>query len=584
MCAIAGILTLSGSPEVRPMLDALRHRGPDQIGVTRLGPCEIGAARLAIVDPHNGAQPMRDQRANTAVVFNGEIYNADELRDALIALGHVFTSRCDTEMVLRGWIEWGLDLPQRLRGMFAIAVLEPDRLILLRDPLGIKPLRFTSRGGEFRFASEAKALLGHLGATPSLDDTAFADFVALGYPTGGRTFFAGISTLPPGHYLTVDWAKGLHVGEPRPYQLRTPPPLPSCREQAEQQFTEALLAATRSHLRADVEVAAVLSGGIDSAMLAFMAAEHSAKPLRTFTVADAPDHPDAVAAQRVASAIGADHTLLTFDFDDYLAAIPATIAAVEAPDLHAGPFFHLMCRQIGRSAKACINGEGADETLGGYYDPDETVATLNAGFRRAEAAGLQPSGRAFAIRDALITAAAQGARGLRATLDISLQDLLERAQLDPVDAIAMASGVEMRVPYLDPEVQAVVRGLPPDDIVDGTLGITKRVLRRAALRRYGTAIFDSAMRPKMMMPHAPRGHASRFARLCERAVPLAVVRRSAFGRCFASSSDFVLFELFRRIHLSGASQAFTMTDLLADLARDSRGVPRAMAPAEAVAP
>jgi len=566
MCAIAGVLTPSGVPAVRPLLDAIRHRGPDQTGVTRMGPCAIGAARLAIVDPANGAQPMRDDRANTAVAFNGEIYNARELRDELIARGHAFRSRCDTEVVLRGWIEWGLALPERLRGMFAIAVLEPDRLTLLRDPLGIKPLRYVRCEAGFCFASEAKALLGCLGGRPGLDAIAFADFVALGYPTGGRTLFAGISALPAGHYLTVDWDEDLRVGEPRPYRLRPPPSWWGSREERERQFTEALLAATRSHLQADVEVAAVLSGGIDSAMLAFMAAEMSDRPLRTFTVADAPDHPDAVAAERVAAAVGADHTLLTFGFDDYLAAIPATIAAVEAPDLHAGPLFHLMCRQISRSAKVCLNGEGADETLGGYFDPDDTVATLQAGFRRAAASGLQPSDRAIAIRDRLLAAAANGAQGVRATLDIALQDQLVRAQLDPVDHIAMASGVEIRVPYLDAAVQEVARGLPPDEVVDCALGITKKVLRRAALRRYGARIFDSTLRAKLMMPDASRGHARRFAQLCDDVVSDETLRRSPFGGCFASRSDFVLFELFRRIYLSGSSaRSVQMTDLLDDL-------------------
>ncbi|MGP9811488.1 asparagine synthase (glutamine-hydrolyzing) [Rhodopseudomonas sp. NSM] len=581
MCAIAGLVSLDAPPDVRPILDAIRHRGPDGLGTHRDGACEIGAARLAIVDPEHGAQPMRDPLSQTAVAFNGEIYNADELRRVLIARGHRFATRCDTEVVLRGFLEWGFDLPAHLSGMYAIAVLESGRLTLIRDPLGIKPLRYAQHGARFAFASEAKALLRWFGP-PSLDETALADFIAIGYPTGRHTFFAGISTLPPGHLLTVNWGQGLHVAEPRPYQLRTPPPQPLlCEDEAELAFVDALLAATNSHLQADTEVVAVLSGGIDSAMLACTAAELSGRRLRTFTVADTADHPDAVAAARVARAIGADHTLLTFGFDDYLAAIPATIAAVEAPDLHAGPFFHLLCRVIGGRAKACLNGEGADETLGGYYDPAGTIATLTDGARRATAVGLTPSDRACAIRDGLLEASAKGAAGVRATLDISLQDLLERAQLDPVDHLSMAAGVEMRVPYLDPAVQAVVRRVAPGEIVDTSLGITKRLLRRAAVRRHGAHLLDSALRAKMMMPHASGGHAARFARACDHAVPDDALRRSRFGAGFASKTDFVLFELFRRIHLDGGGAAVKIDDVFAEIAGSSRAAASAVAQAAA---
>lgn len=566
MCGIAGVVSPSAPPDVRPILGAIHHRGPDGSGIARREVCEIGAARLAIIDPDRGAQPMTDAHTGTAIAFNGEVYNA-ELRRELIDRGHRFATLCDTEVVLCGFIEWGLALPSHLDGMYAIAALEDQRLTLIRDPLGIKPLRYTRTSDRFCFASEAKALR-RLAGRASLDETAFADFVAVGYPTGSHTFFAGISTLPPGHFITVDWGAGLHVSEPRPYHVRTPPPDRQFRGgDAEQAFAETLKAATRRHLQADVEVAAVLSGGIDSSMLACLAAESTGPGLRTFTVADSPDHPDAVAAQRVAQAIGANHTLLTFGYDDYLAAIPSTIAAVEAPDLHAGPFFHLLCQAIGRTAKVCLNGEGADETLGGYYDPAATIATLTGGFRRAASAGLKPSDRAFAIRDQLLAAASVGQSGVRDTLYISLRELLERAQLDPVDHIAMAAGVEMRVPYLDLEVQQLARDLPSTELVDVPLGITKRVLRRAAVRRYGTRLIDSALREKRMMPHAAGGHAARFARACERSVSDDAMRRTAFGQSFASKADLVLFELFRRIHLQGDdAESSRIDDVLAELA------------------
>ncbi|MBV8751768.1 MAG: asparagine synthase (glutamine-hydrolyzing) [Hyphomicrobiales bacterium] len=571
MCALAGVVTLCGPPDVRPLLDAIRHRGPDASNILRRDFCEIGSARLAIMDPANGLQPMVDEQTGTAVVLNGEIYNCRELRHELQARGHAFRTTCDTEVVLRGWVEWGSELPARLSGMFAFAALERDRLSLVRDPLGIKPLRFTCLGpsGPFLFASEAKALLRHPAVQTSLDERAFADFIALGYLTGPRTFFAGVSTLQPGCSATVTWAGGIRIRHSR-YADQVPAGAQTTVENPEEAFTRALLAAVRTHMQSDVEVVAVLSGGIDSSMLAFMAAEVADRPLRTFTVADDPLHPDAVAAQRVADAIGSNHSLLTVGFADYLAAIPATIAAVEAPDLHAGPLLHLLCRHIGRTAKVCLNGEGADETLGGYFDPAATIASLADGFRRAKEAGLSPSDRAFEIRDRLVAAAAVPARGIRETLDVSLAELLERAQLDPVDHISMASGVEMRVPYLDRDVQAVVRSLPAHEVVDCALNITKRVLRRSAVRRYGERIVDMAMRSKMMMPHAARLHSVRFEEMCGRAISDELMSKSESARCFASKVDYVLFEIFRATYLSGRRGALPeVSDILVTLTADT---------------
>ncbi|WP_269812727.1 asparagine synthase (glutamine-hydrolyzing) [Aurantimonas marina] len=555
MCAIAGCISLAHAPDCRELLAAMRHRGPDEARQVVDGPLAIGAARLAIVDAEHGAQPMQDAKSGIAVVFNGEITNAAELRDKLSRRGHRFRGRCDTEVVLAAFVAWGEAAAARLAGMFAIAVRFPDRLLLVRDRHGIKPLAFHCevRADRFLFASEARAIAAVLPRPPGLDVTTLADFSVLGTPVDGATFFEDITELRPGHMMAVTLRGGLRVGPQR--ALADPPGtavLPALamvdEREADERFEAALIAAVRRHLLADTEIVVSLSGGLDSAVLALVVAELTGRPPRTFTVADDADHPDPVAAQTLARSLGGAHDFLAVSFEAFVAAIPATLRAVELPDLAAGPLFALLCRRIGASARCCLNGEGADELMGGYAayrTPERSLAVIEAALRRVTRVGHAPREGVLTRIEALRAAATTG--GLRdALLARDRADPLERGHLQPVDRLSMAASVEMRVPYLDDDLVDLLTTLPPSMVVGpaGTSG--KAILRRFAVRRYGKRARAIVTRPKLMMPEAARGHLNRFRSLCERAIPDRALRSSEFGGLFDDKSDFVLFEMFRR--------------------------------------
>ena len=569
MCAIAGCVSIAGPPpDCSALLDRMRHRGPDACGEIVRGPVSIGAARLAIVAPTHGSQPLEEAATGIAVAFNGEITNAPELRRALVLDGHPCRGPSYTEVVMRAFMAWGEAAAARLSGMFAVAVRYPDRLLLLRDRHGIKPLAFRldQAGGRFLFASEARTLARET-ARPCLDLRTLADFAVMGVPVDGATFFEDVSELRPGHMMRITWRRGVEIGPQHSFDpaetTRNAEPIPEA--SADAQFASTLTAAVDRHLAADVEIVACLSGGLDSAVLALLAAERLAAPLRTFTVAEAADHPDAFAAASLAHRIGARHDCLVVSFEDFLAAIPATLARVEMPDVAAGPLFTLLCRRIGASARCCLNGEGADELMGGYRryrNPERAIEAMLAALARVQHAGLTPR-EAVVLRIERLRAAAARGHALRALIDHDLTDPLERGHLQPVDRLSMAASVEMRVPYLDDPFVTLVRSLPLQHVMGQPGGNGKAMLRRFARRRFGALVGDIAERPKLMMPDAARGHLTRFRALCRRALgdapPL-----GALDALIADPVDRVLWEIFRLVAIEGEENV-TVTDVLASL-------------------
>ena len=253
-------------------------------------------------------------------------------------------------------------------------------------------------------------------------------------------------------------------------------------------------------------------------------------------------------------------------FEDFLDAIPATLALVEMPDLAAGPLFTLLCRRIGTHARCCLNGEGADELMGGYRrhrDPARAVTEMDAGLARARRAGLAPRDGVLA-RVERLRAAAAGGDALPALLDHDMTDPLERGHLQPVDRLSMAASVEMRVPYLDDQLVALIRSLPVHHVVGPPGGSGKALLRRLARERYGERLAGIARRPKLMMPEAARGHLARFRALCRGALAGAPVRHD-LGALLPDPVDRVLWEIFRLVAIEG-DDAITVPEVLAALA------------------
>jgi asparagine synthase (glutamine-hydrolysing) len=568
VCGITGVLG-AHRPIVRDLNEAIRHRGPDGSGVHRKGAVQLGSRRLAVVDLDHGAQPIYDETGRICLVANGEIYNHAELRAGLIARGHRFAGGSDVEVIVHLYEEHGDRCVEHLDGMFAFALADGDRLLLARDRYGIKPLYYTllPDGGPLVFASEIKALLRCPELQPALDRQAFADMAVLGYPVDGRTMIDGVRAVPPGHVMTATSWRDVRL---RAYRagLRIAPVADF--EQAQDRLMAALRGAVASHLAADVEVGLMLSGGLDSTLLAVLAREVVGGGLRTFAVADRPGHPDALHAARVAAELGARHETTLLGFDDYLAAVPGAIHALEHPRGLAGTPLVTLAAAVSRRVKVCLSGEGADELFGGYpeyVDPRARLRSLPERLDAIAALGLSLSPRAAEIVDGM--SAQPFHRYLDRVFEDNLREQLVAQHLEPLDRAGMSAGVEVRVPYLDRGVADLVRSLPSGYRVDSALGIQKYLLKRAALSSFPAVptLTDAALRHKIGAPGAFWRHQQALGRLCDRTLPDGYRSRHELGRCLPDNLGLVMFDLFEEIFVHGRGtlpDGLTLPDFLRD--------------------
>ena len=319
MCGIAGVWSAAaiGSPEaidaqVADMADMLRHRGPDDFGTWSDGRVGLGFTRLSIIDLSYAAhQPMADETGSVRLVFNGEVYNFPQLRDELIGLGHHFKSTSDTEVVLRGYIQWGEGVVGRLRGMFAFAIWDADRdrLLLARDRIGQKPLNYAWAGSSLVFGSEIKALLRWPGFQRVANLEALQQYFLYRYVPGTDTAFEGVHRLEPAHYMTVD-SKG-RMEKHRYWELPAPSSGPTRDQKTlEGELIEQLDEAVRMRMISDVPLGAFLSGGVDSSAVVAAMALASPEPVRTFTVGFEEDTgiDERKYARIVADRYGTNHT------------------------------------------------------------------------------------------------------------------------------------------------------------------------------------------------------------------------------------------------------------------------------------
>ncbi|MCB9547266.1 MAG: asparagine synthase (glutamine-hydrolyzing) [Myxococcales bacterium] len=377
MCGFVGYVGLAApvSPErLATMRDTLVHRGPDDaglhVGVERGVAIGLGHRRLSVVDTRTvGRQPMR--RGDLQIVFNGEIYNFRELREALEAEGHVFATRTDTEVLLALYQARGLDMLGLLNGMFAFALWDPAqrRLLLARDRLGIKPLVLARVGETLLFGSEIKALLASGVVDDGIDLQAHHDYLGLCYVPGPRTIVRGVEKLQPAHALVWEdgrvrqwryWEQVLHSARPDP-------PRPASLGAAAEEIWSGLRAAVKRQLVADVPLGMFLSGGIDSsAVLAAMAEVHDG-PVKAFTIRfEEAGFDESVQAAEVARAFGAEHHVETVrpDPDTFLG--PLTEAMDEPfADSSAIPVWYLS-RLTRQHVTVALGGDGGDELFAGY--------------------------------------------------------------------------------------------------------------------------------------------------------------------------------------------------------------------------
>lgn len=376
MCGIAGQYVGSGDRASRDLLltmaGELAHRGPDGVGLYLGGPFGMVSTRLAIIDLAGGDQPLSNENGRYWVMQNGEIYNYPELMAELEALGHRFSTRSDTEVVVHAFEEWGVGFLDRLNGEFALAIFDhaTKRLLIARDRFGIRPLFTAEFGNDFLFASEAKALLRHPGAERRIDPFAVVETFTIWAVQPDRSAFPGISELPAGHYR---WIGPEGPEEATRWWDIGFGPREGMRHGSVGELQEELLAllddATRIRLRADVPVGVYLSGGLDSSATTALARRHTRGPLEAFSVSFEDQRFDESAfQQRMAQELGVNLRTLKVSDADVAAAFPDVVRSAEKPMLRTAPAPLLLLSRSVRDAgfKVVLTGEGSDELLGGY--------------------------------------------------------------------------------------------------------------------------------------------------------------------------------------------------------------------------
>jgi asparagine synthase (glutamine-hydrolysing) len=356
------------SDRIRNATATLIHRGPDQQGVFESSLCSMGATRLKIIDLGSGDQPILSDDGDVAIVFNGEIYNHQELRRELEALGHRFYSHCDTETILHAFLEWDTACFARLRGMFAIALWTKStkRLVLARDRMGIKPLYFMRRGEDLFFGSELKAILIHPEIERRLSLDGLDCYLSLNYVPCPWTLVEGIEKLPPGQWM--EWRDG-KVSSDSYWRLPFPIVRDWTLESAREELDALLRQSIREHMVSDVPLGMWLSGGIDSSTILHYAAMESSAPLKTFSVSFQGRSFDETAYIReVAGRYQTDHEELDLNPEvDLRSAIEAFAYYSDEPSADAGALPVWFLSKLSKTkVTVSLSGEGADELFGGY--------------------------------------------------------------------------------------------------------------------------------------------------------------------------------------------------------------------------
>ena len=374
MCGIGGMFCPRGEPpaieSLRAMGQALRHRGPDEFGIYRDAHAGLAHARLSIIDLSTGQQPLSNEDGTLWIAFNGEIFNYVELREELIALGHSFRTRSDTEVIVHAWEAWREAAFERFNGQWAIALWDAraQELILSRDRLGVRPLMMAQHGGRLLFGSTVRALFA---ADPSLpraiDPVGLAETFTFWSTVPPRTVFQGIEELPPGHVRIVS-ASG--VREHRYWHPHFPADFAGSIDDAAEATRAALeQAVTLRMLRADVPVGSYLSGGLDSSLVAALAVAKRGDQLQTFSLRFEDAEYDETRWQRqMAERLGSRHHEVTVTRADIAASFPDVVLHTERPILRTAPAPMYLLSKLVREhgIKVVLTGEGADETFAGY--------------------------------------------------------------------------------------------------------------------------------------------------------------------------------------------------------------------------
>ncbi|MCU6712465.1 asparagine synthase (glutamine-hydrolyzing) [Paenibacillus sp. J5C_2022] len=500
MCGITGWIDWTSdltkeSKHLERMTDELAPRGPDASGTWISGHCALGHRRLAVIDPENGAQPMirYTEDDQYVIVYNGELYNAQELRRELENRGRTFATTCDTEVLLVSFMEWGRACVEKLNGIFAFAIwdMTAQELFIARDRLGVKPLFFSKQGDLFVFGSELKCILAHPAVQPEVGAEGLAEIFVIGPArTPGHGIYKHIQELRPGQCMVVNAAGAKTITY---WRLRSSEHGASVEETADQ-VRELLRDTVERQLVSDVPVCTLLSGGLDSSALTTLAVQYYDRNgqgnVHTYSVdyRDNDKHfqahafqpnSDAPWIQRMTSHLGTVHHPIQFDTPELAAALRDATIARDLPGMaDVDASLLLFCREIKKGATVAISGEAADEIFGGYpwFHREDALAadtfpwSLATGMR----AGLLSPDIAEWIRpqeyigDRYAEAIAEvprldgedeTRRRMRRMSYLNITRFMPTL-LDRKDRMSMAAGLEVRVPFCDHRLVEYVWNIP----------------------------------------------------------------------------------------------------------------------------
>jgi asparagine synthase (glutamine-hydrolysing) len=401
MCGIAGWVNLdrqiTGDKNImKDMVATLRKRGPDDAGIYSAKNALLGHGRLVVVDPSGGAQPMTKtiEKKVYTIVYNGELYNTEEVRSKLKNLGLKFKSYSDTEVLLTAYIVWGPDCVKHINGIYAFGVWDEDKdsLFLARDPLGVKPLFYTRKGKSIIFASEIKTLLVHPEVEPVVDKNGLLEMFSLGPGRSlGSGIFKDIKEIPPAHCMTFD-SSGAHMWEF--WKLESKPHEESI-DQTVEHTRALLLDAVERQLGADVPVCTFLSGGVDSSAISAIAASYFKKnnlgKLNTYSIdyvdndkyfksSEYQPNSDAAYVKIMSDFIGSNHHNVMIKNSDLSASLKEAVLANDLPGMaDIDSSLYLFCKEVRKDAVVALSGECADEIFGGYpwYRREEDINATN---------------------------------------------------------------------------------------------------------------------------------------------------------------------------------------------------------------
>ncbi len=562
MCGISGFINYQNSQDkglLKRSLDIITHRGPDDDGTFYAETFSMGMRRLSIIDIAAGKQPISNEDDIVTVVFNGEIYNHLELRAELEHKGHIFKTHSDTEVLVHGYEEWGVSLPQRLRGMFAFSIYDKksDRLFIVRDNFGIKPLYYHLDNGKITsFASEIKSILEDQNIKREINKSYIYDYVSFQYNPNQETFFKNIFKLSPGHYLEIDLNTSKY-NIVKYWQWNFLPDRNTDYEKTRLDIKDVLIDSVKHHMIADVPVASFLSSGVDSSIIALLAQQemkNQSLNLKTFTIGFKDIKSEIEDVKEYADFLKTDHKEIIVTFDDYFESLKKCVWHLDEPVADPSAIsLYLLSREVAKEVKVVMSGEGADELFGGYGIYEEPhnryiqlISTQPEWFKKyflrpmlaivnfkvklfpflENFPGVSFLNRALTpVQDRYIGNANlfkekekkllfkdYQSQDLTKKLDLQDQDLSKLTEseymqfvdihnwmrgdiLQKADKMTMANSLELRVPFLDIEVSKVAIGLKDEWKYEN--GITKKILRDAFSQDIPKKTKD---RPKLGFP------------------------------------------------------------------------------------